>query len=97
MHCRGSSPLSQMLDSSLAPFRVSLKYHSDSGPINPTAIKVDQGFSSTPIVELSSDRIPFFNVCSKANIFCVSCQGPENKVSYTGKLRTCFDSLQIEK
>ena len=62
MHCHETSPLPQMLDFSPGPFRVSPKYHSESGFVTQIAIEVDPGFSSTPMAKLSSGWIPFLKV-----------------------------------
>lgn len=102
MHCHGASSLPQMLDSSLAPFRVSLKYQ--SGPVNQIAIKVDQGFPLLPLLSWALVGSLFSKYVLGLFFFFLwshkrahSCQGPENKVSYTGNLGIRFDSLQIEK
>lgn len=101
MHCHGASSLPQMLDSSLAPFRVSLKYQ--SGSVNQIAIKVDQGFPLLPLLSRALVGSLFSKyVLGLFFFFCDHIKGPtavrdQKTVSYTGNLGICFDSLQIEK
>ena len=76
-----------------------LKYHSESGPLVQTAARMDRGFSSATIPGLSPDQILSLKYSPGLTFYGIkylvyshlSCQWPENKISYLGNLGTFFD------